>query len=466
MTLLQCFLQLLASWNTVFPQKRTHDKISQLLLRLLIAPGRRTLTAALDITRDWSSSYRAFSRSPWDPRQLFFPVWENTRTQLATLPFLPVAIDDTSTWKAGGLRQLAAWLRDALSPPFHVNLRRGLRWLHAALLLPLDSGGAMALSVAFQLACPPKKPKKTATAEERKIFRKLQRKEGLAGKAATFAEQTRTLLDQLGFGDKSLLLVTDGGYTNKTLLQRLPQRTHLVGRTRKDIAICRPAPPTSRKVYGDPLPTPDLLRLDESFPWLSTECFYGGQIRSLRYKDVTSVLWQRGAGRRLLRIIILAPTRYKPVGWKLSKRFHYNQPAFLLSTDLCTSAQKLLQAYLDRWQIEVLHRDLKSGLGIGQAQVWTEKAVKRIPAAIAAAFALLKLAAINAFGIERAAAFDPLPLWRRKKPRLPSLNDLISRLRADYEALPPSMNNPLVPLSPLSAPEMPPLDPIPLAEVA
>jgi len=31
----------------------------------------------------------------------------------------------------------------------------------------------------------------------------------------------------------------------------------------------------------------------------------------------------------------------------------------------------LIQYYFDRWQIEVNHRDEKSLLGVGQAQVWS-----------------------------------------------------------------------------------------------
>jgi hypothetical protein len=66
---------------------------------------------------------------------------------------------------------------------------------------------------------------------------------------------------------------------------------------------------------------------------------------------------------------------------------------------------------LDRWEIEVLHRELKSQVGLGQAQVWSDKSVPRLHPALVAAYALLKLVAAK-----------------------PSANDLLTRLRADLAA--------------------------------
>jgi hypothetical protein len=40
----------------------------------------------------------------------------------------------------------------------------------------------------------------------------------------------------------------------------------------------------------------------------------------------------------------------------------------------------LLQAYFDRWGIEVNHREEKDILGVGQAQVWNEQSVSNVPA--------------------------------------------------------------------------------------
>jgi hypothetical protein len=90
--------------------------------------------------------------------------------------------------------------------------------------------------------------------------------------------------------------------------------------------------------------------------------------------------------------------------------------------------QTLLQAYIDRWEIECNHRDEKSLLGVAQGQVWNPLAVTRLPQFQVAIYSLLLLASILAYGFERTAVFLPLPLWRRKSIR-PSVLDLLNLLR-------------------------------------
>jgi len=90
----------------------------------------------------------------------------------------------------------------------------------------------------------------------------------------------------------------------------------------------------------------------------------------------------------------------------------------------------LLQIYFDRWQIEVNHRDEKDTLGVGQAQLWNIDAVPKQPALVVAAYSALLLAALQAFGTERGAAYPALPRWRRHAHR-PSCLDLVTLLRKE-----------------------------------
>ena len=103
--------------------------------------------------------------------------------------------------------------------------------------------------------------------------------------------------------------------------------------------------------------------------------------REVRYKEIKEVYWQGGAKKRALRWLVVAP-----VGYRTSKngRKYYRQPAYLLTTDLETPAAILLQDYFDRWGIEVNHRDEKEILGVGEAQVWNEKSVTKVPALLVA----------------------------------------------------------------------------------
>jgi hypothetical protein len=120
----------------------------------------------------------------------------------------------------------------------------------------------------------------------------------------------------------------------------------------------------------------------------------------------------------------------------------------LLTTDLDTPAPKLIQIYLDRWQIEVNHREEKDTLGVGQAQLWNEKAVPRQPVLAVAAYSALLLAALKAFGAQRGPPYAPLPKWRSKRPRRPSALDLIARLRHEATNEGADLLPPLVTLTP------------------
>jgi hypothetical protein len=126
-------------------------------------------------------------------------------------------------------------------------------------------------------------------------------------------------------------------------------------------------------------------------------------------------------------LIVIAPQPYK---LSVHSRTHYRQPAFLLCTDRASEAHLLIQLYLDRWQIEVNHRDEKSILGVGQAQVRSPKSVPRHPAFAVASYSMLLLSALQQFGPGRNHDYHPLPKWRRNAKR-PSLTDLIRLMRIE-----------------------------------
>ena len=97
------------------------------------------------------------------------------------------------------------------------------------------------------------------------------------------------------------------------------------------------------------------------------------------------------------------------------------------------SAKKLLQAYFDRWQIEINHRDEKSILGVGQAQVWADLSVPRVPALMVATYSLMLLSVLETYGPKRTNDYELLPKWRNAARR-PSCQDAVTLLRKQIEA--------------------------------
>jgi hypothetical protein len=153
-----------------------------------------------------------------------------------------------------------------------------------------------------------------------------------------------------------------------------------------------------------------------------------GKWREFEIKTMAPIRW-RAAGEMDLRLVVI-----RPVGYRLRKgaRTLYTQPAYLICSDPELPLEDLLQEYIWRWDIEVNHRDQKTILGVGQAQVRNENSVENIPATAVAAYAMLHIAAIKAYGKGGKPTAIPEAKWRRpSEKQRPSTHDLLNELRRE-----------------------------------
>jgi DDE superfamily endonuclease len=434
MNLLSYLLKQTAKWDLVFPQERSLQRALTLAFGILCAVGRRTLTRAIafhgNTQKDWSADYKVFSRSPWQARALFHPILEQAITE-HQLERIVISTDDTRVWRNGKHVPHTQWHRDPLGPPFQTNLRWGHRFLQASLVLPLYQDGqssSRAIPVRFEMAPVVKKPGKKATDAQWEEYKRLKKEKNLSVQFVALTQEVRQHLNQTGHEQKRLFQVGDGSFCNRTVLREdwNQQNVTLLVRCRKDIVLCRRAPGQGRRFYGKAKFTPEeVRRCDSRARWQEAQIFHGGCFRTVRFKELTGIYWQGGARKREVRLLVLAP-----VGYRTSKngRQYYHQPAYLLTTDQTTAAAVLLQAYFDRWGIEVNHRDEKDILGVGQAQVWNEQSVSKVPALLVAMYSWLLLAGLKCYGPTRTEVYEPLPKWRRGAKR-PSCLDLVALLR-------------------------------------
>jgi hypothetical protein len=435
--LLEKLLELLQGWAAAFPQQRTCERAIALALGLLCGLGRRTLTRAICFHdrqhQDWSADYKLFNRSRWEPRALFAPVLQQAIGRYCPR-CIPLGVDDTRLKRWGKKIKTAFWSRDPLSPPFRANLMWGQRFLQAALLAPLygfdGQSSPRGLPVRFEEVPPVRKPGKRASAEAQAAYRRAQKAHNLSTAFVNMLRELRRCVDGYGFAHKPVLAVGDGSFCNRTIFRQGFERTILLTRARKDLRLCFPYQGPGRGVYGKERFTPEEVYKDASRPWKEVRLFHGGKYRRIRYKEVREVLWRHGGGRRRLRLLVLAPTPYRKTK---AGRCYYREKAFLLCDDQELTAKALLQAYFDRWEIEVNHRDEKSILGVGQAQVWAKLSVPRVPALMVATYSLLLLSALQLYGPTRTSAYELLPKWRRAARR-PSCQDLVTLLRKQVEA--------------------------------
>jgi hypothetical protein len=469
--LLESLEQLLTVWRAAFSQERIFQRVRRLSFGMLVSLRLHLTSNAICATgrqfQDWSGDYRVCWQSPWDPHQLFDPVLDALPGWLhdSAAPVL-AALDDTLLRKTGRKIPGVAIGRDPMSPPFHVNLLYGLRFVQASVLVyPRGcDGAARALPVRFEFAPPAIKPKRRAgskgvgqTAQqpaaadgakpaklplspEEAAYNEEKKQKRLPQVGLNTIHSLRQALDQRpDLRDRRLIVSGDASYTTRLVLQGLPERTTYIGRIRKDARLYWPRAGDATRSqgrprrYGPAAPTPDQILKDDSIPWTTVRCFAAGEFRDIPVKVVGPVYWRNAGVDLALQVVVI-----KPLGYRSRKggKLHYRQPAFLICTDTTLSLELLLQAYVYRWEIECNHRDEKSLLGVGQGQVRNPEAVRRRPQLQVAGYSLLLLASLLSSGFQRTPGeYLPLPIWRRQTPsRRPSLLDILNLLRDEIFA--------------------------------
>lgn len=407
------------------------------LLSQLVCLGRHTVTGLLTTSgrgfQDWTADYRLYSRDRFCEQALYSVIRQQAWSFLPPEEPLIMAMDDSIIRKTGARIPGVAYHRDPLGPPFQVNLVRAQRCLQISAALPYGGQGAARLIPIDFLLLPaaPKLPRQ-ATERQKKEHAQLVKDLSINRQATRRLQTLAPQLPEAG-PSRPVFLMVDGRFTNRIVLKQLPDGVHLVGRVRSDAKLFyRPEAGSCRlgrrRLYGSPAPTPEQLLKDENTPWQTVTAFAVGQRREFRVKVLRHLLWRVTGARRLCCLVVV-----HPVGYRLRKgsKVLYRQPAFLICDDPDIPVERLLQSYIWRWDIEVNFRDEKTLLGLGQAQVRDPFSVHKVPALAVAAYAMLLLAAGNAFGLDGLPDLLPPPKWRPRAKLRASTPDLVSQLRAD-----------------------------------
>jgi len=436
--MIEAFDALWERTREAFEQERTWRRARTLALSALVGLGRRTITGLLTASAqqgvDWSASYRMFERERFEADVLFSAVRRSVGAGLPEGAPLIVALDDTLIRKRGRRVHGAGWKRDPMGPAFCTNIVWGQRFLQMSAAVPEGMGACRARTVPIDLLHSPTpiKPRKSAAASAWDEYRRLREAMKVSSVGATRLKGLRASMDaEPENAARSLIVAVDGSFSNREVFRRVPQRTTLIGRIRKDARLFLPPEESTtprrgrRAYYGAALPTPEQIRQDASIPWTSVAAWAAGTVHSFDVKTVAPIRWH-GTGGADVRLVVIRPLAYRP---RKAAHLLYRNPAYLLCTDPVLPLQNLLQAYLWRWEIEVNFRDEKTLLGMGEAQVRTKTAAETVPRFIAAAYALLLLAGT---GQEHPNVVTiPLPKWRKNSPPpRATTGSLIANLRA------------------------------------
>lgn len=469
MRLLEAFTNLTDLWRPAFKRDKTHARIVRMSIGLVAALGRKTITGSAccrSLSEPVYADYKALTRenkadskdgSGWEVSDLSESMILEAVKELPPDAPVVLAIDDTCLRKSGRQIPQARFCHDPLAPKFFDRpLCWGIRMLHCAIVLPPPPVNVegysrpVVITTVFKPVPAAEKPKGKEKGSAEAIAAYEARKlEATVTKAAVEAIRFhRKVLDRAGMTTREILCVVDGSYCNQHVIPHLPHHTHLIGRIREKARLRSALPKafrTGRKFYGPDLPTP-VKMLKAAWGGIRTGHFrYGGRLRLVRYLDVPGVYWD-ATKRRPMRMILLRPSRYNRGGSRSPKpnadpntktiakrpvRRGYNRPAYLITSDLNAPAAMLVQAYLDRWQIEVLHREMKTDVGIGQTQVRNALANERTHSLQALTYATLTLAAYRAYGGQWSRMCPTFPSWRKRPPMRLSPTHLLAIFRND-----------------------------------
>jgi hypothetical protein len=402
--------------------------------------GRRTLTGVIAASggqfRDWSADYRLFARDRFRAEELFAVARREVAGASTAQAPLVCALDDSYLPKVGRKTCAVGFCRDSHAPPYLTNLLRAQRFVQLSAILPagMRPCAARGVPVDLVLAPSPERPRRAAPPEEWQRYEaeKAAANVNLVGGARIAALRRALDADPAG-EERRLLVACDGRFTNGTVLRGLPERTTLIGRVRRDTALCHLPEAGSGagrpRSYGRRAPTPEELASDEAVPWQRVRVHAAGRVHEMRVKALGPLRWRAAGAAHAFRLLVVAPLAYRH---NQSGKILYRKPAYLLCSDPALPLEELLQAYVWRWEIEVNFRDEKQLLGAGEAQVRTWPAVERVPQLIVAAYALLLLAARRTYGAAGCPETLPPPRWRahRPPPRATTAS-LIAQLRAE-----------------------------------
>jgi DDE superfamily endonuclease len=414
--------------------RKHYDRLRRHLLSSLVCLGSHTVTRHIATAGrqfvDWSADYRFYSKGRLNDSELFTPVRQRIIRQQSPDNPVVVALDDTRLKKSSRNTPGVKYVRDPLGPPFQVNLILAQRFLQISMAWYDQEDGVRMIPVDFVHAPYLKKPKKSAPESDWQSYYQSCRKYTAGCVGQQRLKELRQALDTDGAKKRKLVCVVDGGYTNRTFLESLPERTHVIGRIRGDAKLYHLPEGQKQRgrrcIYGSQAPKPEELLKDQSVPWQEVRAFACGKEHLFRVKSLSPVRWRATGENFDLRLVVIAPLSYR---LRKSSYHNYRQPSYLICTDPQASLEDIIQHYIWRWDIEVNFRDEKTILGVGQAQVHHPDSVESVPVLSVAAYAILLCSASSLYGLNGQGLRLPPPKWQQESSSRISTQDIISNLR-------------------------------------
>lgn len=372
------YLTLIAVFVPLF-SKRIWGCAQVLLIGGIVAPGKRTVTAVLRVMglsecRHFQNYHRVLNRAVWSSLRASRVLLNLLVMTFAAIGPLVVALDDTIERRRGARITAKGIYRDPVrSSHSHFVKASGLRWLSLMLLVNLSwAQRVWALPFLTILA-----PSERYSAKKRRAHKKLTdwARQGLL--------PLRRWLPQ-----REIVAVADASFAVISLLwqmRQLPQPIWMVVRFRLDAALYEPAPKRKPGQKGRPrlkgqrLPTLAQVLKSHTTQWrrMRVGLWYGEVRRTIEIASATAVWYHSGLPVVPIRWVLIRDPKGK------------FKPQALLCTKLAAKPEQIVEWFVQRWQVEVTFREVRTHLGVETQRQWSDQAIARTTPLLLGLFSLI-----------------------------------------------------------------------------
>jgi hypothetical protein len=361
--------------------ERVWEWAKVLLIGAILAPGKRTVTAALRVMglseeRQFQNFHRVLNRAKWSSRSI-------SRTLLRLLlgaflaPDAPLilGLDDHIERRRGDKIATKGIYRDAVcsSKSFFVKTS-GLRWVSLMLLAPIP-WAKRTWALPFLTVLAP---------SERYHQQQGKRHKTLTDWARQMIRQVRRWLP-----NRPIVVLADSSYAAIEMLAAasgLAVPVTIITRLRLDAALYDPAPPREVGKRGAPRkkgarqPSLAARLLDPLTKWQRVVvAWYSGSKREVEIASGSAVWYHSGSPSVRLRWVLIRD----PLG-----KF---EPQALLCTEVSASGQQIVEWFVMRWQVEVTFEEARAHLGVETQRQWSDLAIARTTPALLGLFSMVTL---------------------------------------------------------------------------
>ena len=395
-------MKLLRPFAPVF-QARTWIKIPERVVGAILTPGKRTISAVLQVLgkgqeASYAKYHHVLNRAQWSGRELSERLLRLVVGTLGSDP-LVLGIDEHIERRRGEKIATKGIYRDGVrSSESHFVKASGLRWM-CLMVLCWISFAQRVWALPFLTVQAP---------SERYHEQQGKRHKRITDWARQMIYQVRRWLPKM-----PIVVVGDNSYAALDLLhacQTLKDPVTIVTRLRLDAALYQPAPPYSGRgrprKKGKRLPNLETLLEDKALHWQSLPVRWdGGVKRKVQILSDAAVWFHTGKEPVSIRWVLVRDPLEK----------------FATQALLCTNPSAcptdIIQWFVLRWRLEVTFQAARAHLGLDTQRQWSDAAIARTTPLLLGLFSWVDYLARSC------AQFRPLAAY--------SLGGLLSQVASD-----------------------------------